>query len=172
MTSSGRVDAIEIILSAKVQKRWRVTPAEQASDPPTHWLGQWRVDFGQKPDRTSVALVANTATLYTFVFPLKDLGKGGNFEMEFRRRLRIAIPAVPGLTHWTEAPLAFVTGNPRKVVGSMNNMIQHLAWRTATRFGPVEADERLLNDTPFSWVPEGFPRVAFAKRLAEAPART
>lgn len=161
------MDAIEIILSAQVQKRWRVTPSVRASEPPVHWLGQWRVDFGEKPDRTSVALVTNTTTLYTFVFPGKELGKDDNFEKLFRLRLGFSLVDAPALEGWKSVPILFAAGNPRVAVGSMNNMRQHMVWRGETALGLKEDDEDWINNMPFLSLPGIFPGNAFAQRLAE-----
>ena len=159
--------AIEIILSAKVQARWPIKPCVGASEPSAHWLGQWRVDFAQKADRTWVALVTNVATLYTFVLPLKDLGKHDNFEKLFRLRLVFALTDAPSLALWKDAPLVFAHGNPRVTVGSMNEMRKHLAWRTETEVGPMKDDEDWINKTPFLSLPGFFPGKSFTNRLAE-----
>jgi predicted nucleic-acid-binding Zn-ribbon protein len=161
-------DAIEIILSAQVRKNWRVEPTVRATEPPAHWLGQWRLDFGRKPDRTRWALVTNVATLYTFVFPVKELGRRENFEKLFRLRLGFAIVDAPKLALWKDATIVYAAGNPRMAVGSMNNMRQHLAWRTETSVGPMKDDEDWINQTPFLSLPEAFPDKAFAERLTEA----
>lgn len=168
LSVNPNANAIEIILSAQVQKRWRIKPAVRASEPPIHWLGQWRVDFGQKPDRTWVALVTNVATLYTFVFPVKELGKRDNFEKLFRLRLGFALVDAPALARWKEAPIIFAAGNPRMAIGSMNDMRRHLAWRTDTVVGPMKDDEDWINKTPFLSLPTSFPDKEFAQRLAEA----
>ena len=169
LPANADANAIEIILSAQVRKKWRVEPTVRATEPPAHWLGQWRLDFGQKPDRTRVALVTNMVTLYTFVFPVNELGKRDNFERLFRLRLGFALVDAPSLVPWKDAPIVFAVGNPRRVVGSMNNMRMDLAWRTETpEFGPMEEDEDWINKTPFLSLPEFFPGKAFAKRLAEA----
>ncbi len=166
--ASANPNAIEIILSAQAQKRWRVKPGVRASEPPVFWLGQWRVDFGQKADRSWVALVTNVATLYTFVLPLKDLGKHDNFERLFRLRLGFALTDTPALASWRNAPLVFATGNPRMAVGSMNDMRSQLAWRTETAVGPMKDDEDWINKTPFLSLPTKFPEKEFAQQLAEA----
>ncbi len=166
--ANSNPDAIEIILSAQVRKKWRVEPTVRATEPPAHWLGQWRMDFGQKPDRTRWALVTNVATLYTFVFPVKELGKRDNFEKLFRVRLGFAIVDAPALAPWKDAPIIFAAGNPRMAIGSMNDMRRHLAWRTETSVGPMKDDEDWINKTPFLSLPTKFPDKEFARRLAEA----
>jgi hypothetical protein len=161
-------EAIEIILSAKVQARWRVKPAVRASEPPAHWLGQWRVDFGQKADRTWVALVTNVATLYTLVFPVAELGKRDNFEKLFRLRLGFALVDAPSLAPWKAAPLVFAHGNPRVAVGSMNDMKRGLPWNTDREGFREKDDEDWINQTPYLSLPTAFSDKEFAKRLAEA----
>jgi hypothetical protein len=128
-------NAIEIILSAQVQKRWSIKPVVRASEPPTHWLGQMAAGFWPKSDRTQVLLVTSVATLYTFVFSMAELGKGGNFEELFRLRLGFALANAPSVARWKDAPIVFAAGNPRTAIGSMNDMRQHLAWRPETLVG-------------------------------------
>lgn len=162
--------AIELIVSTQVQKRWRIKPAMRASELPAYWLSQWRLEFARKADRTEVALVTNIATLYTFVFPLKELDRGRSFENLFRMRLGFALHDAPSLVQWKSAPIVFTTGNPRQVVGSMNDMRHQLAWKpTAVPFDvPMKSDEDLINETPYLWLDESFPGEGFAKRLASA----
>lgn len=161
-------EAIEVILSAKVQTRWRVKPAVRASESPAHWLGQWRVDFAQKADRSWVALVTNVATLFTFVFPLKDLGKHDNFEKLFRLRLGFALTDAPSLAQWKNAPLVFAHGNPSVAVGSMNLMKRELPWNIDREGFRQIDDEAWFNERVCLALPEGYPHKAFARRLAEA----
>ena len=169
LPANANPGAIEIILSARTQKRWRIQPEVRASDLPAHWLGQWRIDLGHKPDRTWVALVTNTATLFTFVFPLAELAGGRNFEKLFRLRLGFALTDGSVLEPWKQAPLLFAQGNPRMVIGSMNDMRRHLAWRAETDdWGPIKDDEGWINKTPFLSLPETFPDKAFAKQLTAA----
>ena len=165
--STPRGCCIEIILSAEVQSRWKVTPSPKASVPPIHWLAQWRVEFGRRADCTTVVLVTNTTTLFTFVIPSKELARGQNFEQVFRFRLADAVAPATHLTAWLETPLVFVSGNPRMVVSSMNNIRQLLTWRSEGRKDGVEMDETWINDTPFSSLPLSFPREEFTSRLAE-----
>lgn len=167
LPSNENPEAIEIILSAKAQARWSVKPAVRASEPAAHWLGQWRVDFAQKADRTWVALVTNVATLFTFVFPLKNL-KSDSFEKLFRMRLGFALTDAPSLSRWKGAPLVFAHGNPRVAVGSMNGMKRELPWNTDRAGAKQVDDEDWINETVFLSLPETHPRDAFAARLAEA----
>lgn len=168
LPANENADAIEIILSAQVQKRWRVKPAVRASEPSAHWLGQWRVDFAQKADRTWIALVTNVATLFTFVFPFKELGQRDPFEKLFRLRLGFALTDAPSLTCWKDAPIIFATGNPRVAVGSMNGMKRELPGNTDREGFRQIDDEDWINETVFLSLPEGYPHKAFARQMAEA----
>lgn len=159
--------AIEIILSAKAQTRWRVKPTVRATESPAHWLGQWRVDFAQKADRTWIALVTNVATLFTLVFPLREL-KPDSFAKLFRLRLDYALLDAPALARWKDAPLVFAHGNPRMAVGSMNGMKRELPWNTDRAGNQQVDDEDWINETVFLSLPDRYPSKAFARRLAEA----
>ena len=160
--------AIEIIVSTQVQKRWRIKPAVSAREQAAHWVAQWRLEFGRKADRTEVALLTNIATLYTFVFPFRELDRGRNFENLFRMRLSFALHDAPAFARWGQAPIIFAAGNPRQVVGSMNDMRHQLAWKPLTIDVPFKSDEDLINGTPFLWLPETFPEKEFSKRLVES----
>lgn len=162
--------AIEIILSAKVQQRWRVKPVVRANETPAHWLALWRVDFAQKADRTWVALMTNVATLFTFVFPLREL-KPDRFEQLFRLRLGFALTDAPTLAAWKDAPFVYATGNPRVTVGSMNGMKLELPWNTGSEEFKAVDDEDWINDGVFLSLPETSPRNTFNRRLAEAVTR-
>lgn len=157
--------AIEIILSAQAQKRWRIKPALRANEPPAHWLAQWRVDLGQKPDRTWRVLATNVATLYTFLFPLKDLKPDG-FEKLFRLRLGFALTDAPMLAKWKDASMVYTVGNPRVAVGSMNDMRKHMAWRKETPdWAPMKDDKDWINKTPFLSLAASFSEKEFAGQL-------
>jgi hypothetical protein len=160
-------DAIEVIISAQVQKRWRIQPALSANERPDNWLAQWRLDFGRKADRTEVALMTNVATLYTFVFPLKELDRGRNLENLFRMRLGFALHDARLLARWQKAPIVFVAGNPRQVIGSMNDMRRLIAAESSMADGRIDSDEDFINRTPFQWLEES-PQEEFSRRLANA----
>jgi hypothetical protein len=140
----------------------------RACDPPAEWLAQWRVELKQKGDRRWIALVTNVTTLYSFVFPLKELGNGAKFEKLFRLRLGLALANAPSLASWKEAPIVFAEGNPRVAIGSMNDMRNHLAWRTEAVADSTKGDEDLINQTPYLSLPTSFPDKEFAQRVAEA----
>ena len=161
LPANANPEAIEIILSAKAQSRWRVKPAVRASEPPAHWLGQWRVDFAQKADRSWLAMVTNVATFYTFVLPLKDL-KPDSFEKLFRLRLGFALTDAPSLARWKDAPLVYAHGNPRVVVRKMSRMKLELPLNTD------RDDEDWINNS-ISMTLRNYPSKEFASRLDSPP---
>lgn len=159
--------AMEIIVSARVQQRWRLQPAVRTGESPAHWLARWRMDFAQSADRTWLALVTNVATLYTFVFPLKKLTPAG-FEELFRLRLGFALTDAPALAAWRTAPLVFAAGNPRAAVGSMNRMIMELRWNTDRDGFQRIDDEDWVNDGICLSLEDVYPRKSFERQLAAA----
>ena len=162
-------NAIEMILSAQVQKRWHIKPVVRANQRPAHWLAQWRVDFAQKSDRTWVALVTNVATLYTFVFGLNELEGSSRFEELFRLRLGFALLDVLALAHWKDAPIVFAVGNPRSAIGAMNDMRRNLAGPIPYAPGcPVLSDEDRINLAPYAGLPTHLPCEESAQRLKKA----
>jgi hypothetical protein len=115
-----------------------------------------------------VALLTNIATLYTFVFPLRELDRGRNFENVFRMRLSFALHDAPALAPWVQASVVFAAGNPRQTVGAMNDMRHQLAWKPLTTDVPFRSDEDLINGTPYLCLAETFPEREFSKRLRDS----
>jgi len=110
------------------------------------------------------------ATLFTFVFPVKEL-KPDSFEKLFRLRLGFALTDAPKLARWKDAPLVFAHGNPRGAVGSMSGMKRELPWNTDREGFRQVDDEDWINGTVFMSLPETYPRQAFARRLTATAAQ-
>ena len=149
-----------IYQSREVQRRWEMAPARLPEVLSDHWLWTWRVDFLKRAG-SPVFLVTNKETLYTWVFPKPEVPNRQAFERLFRIRLGSALTDYPNQERWVSAPIDYVSGNPRRLIGVMNNMADHLVWRGS---GPTD-DEQVVNTMPFQGQLEGRPERAFWGRL-------
>src|SRR5207245_4957554 len=111
----------------------------------------------------------NTTTLFTFLINRVDADTAETFVRAFRMRLGFALVDAADLLPWRQAPLVFTKGNPRSVVGAMNDMKRLLAPHPDARpEDRVEDDEDFLNHTPFRPLGMGTPQQVFAEKLREA----
>ncbi len=120
---------------------------------------QWRVEFCKDWAGQNLFVVTNLATLFTFLIPRAQKQTRPDLERNFRTRLGFALLAGEPLLDWKPDQIIFARSNPRKVIGSMNDMIYNL------QFEPTEAlrqafpdldEEDNLNHTPFSAIgPKG-----------------
>ena len=86
------------------------------------------VDLADDADGGRWFMVTNIATLYTFLLPRPPRCSFAQFLESFRLRLRFALLAASPPLEWNPSEVIVVRGNPRAIVGSMNNMAQLLAW--------------------------------------------
>ena len=149
-----------IYQSREVQRRWKMAPAQLSEVLSDHWLQTWRVDFLKRAG-SPVLLVTNEETLYTWVFPKPEVPNRQAFERLFRIRLGSALTDYPNQERWVSAPIDYVSGNPRRLIGVMNNMADHLVWRGS---GPTD-DEEVVNTMPFQGQTEGSPEWAFREQV-------
>ena len=162
---------LEIILSGNAARFLHVRPARaQVQPPPGHFLTQWRVDPADDGDGGRWFMVTNLVTLFTFLLPRQPSSRFDSLVRDFRLRLSFALLAASPPLEWTPSEVVPVSGNPRAVVGSMNNMAQLLAWpRQPGALTPYEDFEAMLQGTPFSAVGKkgryGIPHQAWLEHL-------
>ena len=162
---------LEIVLSARAARFLRTKPARAFSQLAAgHFLTQWRVDPADDGDGGRWFMVTNLATLFTFLLPRPPSSRLDSFVRDFRIRLGFALLAASPPLEWAPSEVVAVSGNPRAVVGSMNNMAQLLAWpRQPGAMTPHEDHEAMLQRTPFSAVGDkghyGIPDQTWLKHL-------
>ena len=149
-----------IYQSRDVQRRWKTAPARLPDVLSDHWLQTWRVDFLKRAS-SPVFLVTNEETLYTWVFPKPEVPNRQAFERLFQVRLDSALADYPNRDPWVSAPIDYVSGNPRRLIGVINNMANYLFWRGP---GPTD-DEQVVNTIPFQGQLEGRPERASSGRM-------
>jgi len=159
---------IQIILSKVASARLKQQPLQPMTDP-AHFLAQWRVDIAEDHRREQFYIVTNCATLFTFLLPRTRTMRWPDLVTAFRTRLRFALLAASPPAEITISEIIPVKGNPRKVVGSMNEM-NYLLSQGCTN-PPTDDPEGQLNQTPFSAIGErgnyAFPDKTWQAKLNE-----
>lgn len=162
---------LEILLSERAARLLKIKPARSFTEPaPRLFLSQWRVDPADDGDGGRWFMVTNLPTLFTFLLPRQPPGRFESLVQDLRMRLGFALLAASPPLEWTPSEIVPVRGNPRSVVGSMNNMAQLLAWpRQPGAMSLYKDAEARLQHTPFSAVGGkghwGFPDKLWQQRL-------
>lgn len=144
---------VELILSQRAAKSLRVRQLAPVSDDPPHFAAQWRVELCKDWAGQNLFVVTNLVTLFTFLIPRAPKQTRLDLERNFRTRLGFALLAGEPLLEWKPDRIIFARGNPRKVIGTMNDMIYGLQFEPteALRQAEPDLDEKdHLNHTPFS----------------------
>jgi hypothetical protein len=158
---------VELILSkaASIQLKQRVL--KPMTDTPSHFLTQWRVESAEDHRPEKFYMVTNCATLFTFLLPRTRDTRWPDLVTAFRTRLRFALLATSPPAEIAVSEIIAVKGNPRKVIGSMNEMCYLLSQGCTNP--PTDDPEGELNHTPFSAIRDnthfGFPDLVWQHRL-------
>ena len=144
----NRTVQIELILSKAASVSLKPPALGLMTDSATHFLAQWRVESAEDHCRQAFYMVTNCATLYTFLLPRAPAMRWPDLVAAFRIRLRFALLAASPPAEINICGIIPVKGNPRKVVGSMNEMCFLLS-RGCTD-PPTDDPERELNQVPMS----------------------
>ena len=143
---------VEFILSARATRCLAVKPERAASAPdPCGFLLQWRVEAVTDWCGRDWFMGTNLATLFTFLIPRQGAASFEEFVARFRTRLRFALLGANPPLEWDFTQAVPVSGNPRAVVGTMNDMARLMAYPRQPGEADLFADlEASMNRTPFS----------------------
>ena len=163
-----------VVTSARAVKAYGVS-ASKGIPEGIPWLDGWRLDRTDDVHPGTRAVISNLVTLYTFVIPI-DVEPGIDAILDyFRMRLGFTLASMrPGLelpfcSPDDRTPVKFVTGNPRKVIGCMNQVMMSLSFSSF----PVGQDFNLSAENSINTMPVltlvdgdgGFPDLEFKRRL-------
>jgi hypothetical protein len=161
------VAPLEIMFSSNVAKALRVKDLAPASTHPRHFLQQWRIEIADNLMGGKAFLITNLATLFTFLIPQEPRYSLDSVLDTFLMRLRFSLLASNPPSEWKPSQIVAVRGNPRAVIGSMNDMVSMITFRReAEAFDGTEAED-FLNRTPFSMIGMRSPKDEFLRRLQE-----
>ncbi|MGK0186021.1 MAG: hypothetical protein ACI9R3_001804 [Verrucomicrobiales bacterium] len=166
-----------IVTSARAVKAYGI-PVSKGIPDNIPWLEGWRLDRTDDVHPQTRAVISNLVTLYTFVIPIDVEPDVEAILNHFRMRLGFSLasmcPALelpfcsPGSPD-DQSPVQFVTGNPRKVIGCMNQVMISLSYSMV----PMGQDfilsaEHSINSMPMLTLVDGksgFPDLEFKRRL-------
>jgi hypothetical protein len=158
---------VELILSKAASVHLKQRVLQPMTDPCSHFLMQWRVETAEDHCRQEFYMVTNCATLFTFLLPRTREMRWPDLATAFRTRLRFALLAASPPAEIAISEIIPVKGNPRKVIGSMNEMCYLLSQGCTAP--PTDDPEGELNNTPFGAIGDtrhfGFPDLLWQRRL-------
>jgi hypothetical protein len=118
--------------------------ATTSAPPPREWHEAWRLELLEEVPFNYGALITNITTLFSFLIPLSECNTITRLIDCFRMRLQFSLIAANSSIQVDPAPPVFTPGNPRPVIGTMNDMIKQLHF-----LNPGDDPEKLINNTPF-----------------------
>jgi hypothetical protein len=156
---------LELMCSAKAARSLKVKPSTAAASQPGCFLCQWRIEAA-RGHPGDYWLVTNLPTLFSFLLPRTRADRLPAVLAAFNTRLNFALLGGDPPFQWRPKEIVLVRGNPRAVIGSMNDMVGLLE-RTAGRpdWAPAKDDEDFINITPFSAINWDYPRRRFQTEL-------
>lgn len=161
---------LEIVVSKRAARHLRVKPVHVMSTGPAHFITQWRADTADDSEGGRWFLMTNLVTLYTFMIPRKPASRFNSLVANFQVRLGFALLESTPPVEWRPSEFIPVKGNPRPIVGSMNEMAASLTWPpTPQHKAHYKNEEEFLQRTPFSAIGEKghyeFPDKVWLQRL-------
>jgi hypothetical protein len=158
---------IELLFSTNTAKALRVKKMAPASPHPGNFLQQWRIELVDDRMGRKAILITNLATLFTFLIP-QEPGCSLPLVLDtFLMRLGFSLLASNPPIEWKPSQIVPARGNPRAVIGSMNDMISMLTFRRDSDNLYGEDAEDFLNETPFSMIKMNSPGDEFLRRLQD-----
>jgi hypothetical protein len=155
---------ITLTCSAKARKQFglRTTPDLPEAD----WHEQWRLDTLDGDPCGHGAMVTNLETLFTILVPAGECVSFDRLFDHFRMRLQFTLIDAGSSVKVGKEPPCLVTGNPRQVIGTMNDMKFALALEVDEPSPHGRDPEDFLNRTPYSAIDYAPPVDRFYRRVA------
>ena len=158
---------LELLFSTNAAKTLLVKKTDSASNHPSNFLQQWRIELADDLMGRKAFVITNLQTLFTFLIPQEPRYSLGSVMDSFLMRLRFSLLASNPPVEWKPSQVVPVRGNPRPVVGSMNDMIGMITFRREAENLYGKDAEDFLNRTPFSVIGMRSPEDQFLHRLQE-----
>ena len=146
---------ITLNASAKARKRFRLTVSEKAET--GHWHEQWRLDVIEPKLCGQAAIFTNLATLFSILVPVEESATFVAAYRYFCTRLQFTLIDARSDLTVENTPPQIVTGNPRAVIGTINDMKFALEVENDHAPVPGRDPELFLNRTPYSMIDYQYP---------------
>lgn len=152
--------------SAKARQRFGLKPSETTET--GNWNEEWRLDVLDPPLCGQGAIFTNLSTFFSFLVPCEECG---SFEQVYRYFLtRIQFTLIDAKSNLTVnvAPPIIVSGNPRSVIGTVNDMKFALELEDYESVVPSRDPEMFINRTPYKGIEYEYPVDCFYRRAQES----
>ena len=161
-----RIDMIYLNCSAKARKRLGLKPSETVES--ASWHEEWRLDVFDSPLCGQGAIFTNHSTFFSFLVPCEECDSFERVYRYFLTRLQFTlIDAKSNLIVDTRPPL-LVPGNPRSVIGTVNDMKFALEFEDGALAVPGRDPESFINRTPYKAISYDYPVECFYRRAQES----
>lgn len=159
------LEMISLNCSARVRERFGLkasSPEETAA-----WHEEWRLDILEPRRCGQGAIFTNYSTLFSFLVPSGECDSFDRIYRYFLTRLQFTlIDAKSSNTVDTGSPL-IVAGNPRSVIGTVNDMKFALELEDEEPRVRHRDPESFINRTPFKAIDYDVPIECFYRRAGE-----
>jgi hypothetical protein len=146
---------LTFITSAHARKCYRLLP--QKSAPEAYWHENWRLDDLENAPCGYGAMITNTETLFTILVPDPQCDSFDQLLEHFRMRLQFTLIDAGSPVQLDDGPPCIISGNPRRVIGTMNDMKFALALEADEPSPAADDLEDYLNRTPYSAIDYAYP---------------
>lgn len=152
---------ITLNCSAKARKHFALSVSSLPLS--EHWHEQWRLDIIQPSLCGQAAIFTNLSTLFSFLVPAEECATFDTAYRYFRTRLQFTLIDARSKLKVDLATPQIVAGNPRAVIGTINDM--KFALEVADAHAPVSGQdpEASLNRTPYSAIDYQYPIEKFCQ---------
>jgi len=165
-----------LYLSNRVIRHFGMAPREVSKNskmpPVTHWATVWRIELmaSTQDQKAHYFIVTNLETRYSLLIP----HFGGELNVLLRNwqnyLFRVAQDIVGRFPEGIYGSTQVMRGNPRELVGHMNEAIAHtLRYIELNPKTPLDALESRINLMPSLTLKDVFPCDVFGKMIREAP---
>ena len=165
---------LDIYLSGRVQKLYKIKPADMVKEADTSlgpdWWSVWRCEhLASDKDDKHVFLFTNATCYYSILVFQQGLSLE-SLLLQFNKELLFHLGNLKAvLPNKLQAYTRMIKGNPRSLTAIMNNLIYHAEFNLFEKKRSYEETEKALNNTPWRGPDYIFPEDEIQKLIKESP---
>lgn len=164
--SFRRLEMIFLNCSAKARERFGLKPSQTSQT--ADWHEEWRLDVLDPPLCGQGAIFTNLSTFFSFLVPSEECGSFEKAFRYFQTRLQFTLIDAKASLNVDAGPPVIVSGNPRSVIGTVNDMKFALDLEDCEPAVPGRDPESFINRTPYKGIDYDYPVERFYRRAQES----
>jgi hypothetical protein len=158
---------IHLNCSAKARKNLGLKPSKTVES--ASWHEEWRLDILDPPLCGQGAIFTNHSTFFSFLVPCEECNSFERVYQYFITRLQFTLIDAKSKLIVDTGPPLIVSGNPRSVIGTVNDMKFALDFEDCEPAVPGRDPELFINRTPYKGIDYDYPVEYFYRRAKESP---